>query len=107
MNDKFKALITELGVDKAFQKGMPNLNGRIIVEPSEIDLHRIKLYAKKGELHKVPKEHQDWLCYRFLPSLLTYGCYPPPPEHTLSERALDLAAEAQKLCDNLRSGINN
>lgn len=73
-------IVKSLGLSKLVGLPMPSLQGRNIVEPSEIDMHRMMAYAREGELYKVPKQHVDWICYRLMPSLMRYGCYPPPHE---------------------------
>jgi predicted metal-dependent RNase len=59
---------------------MPSLNGRVIAEPSEIEIQGMIKQVKAGELDFIGHKHMDWLCYRLLPSLFRYGVYPPPYE---------------------------
>ncbi len=59
---------------------MPSLKGRVIVEPSEIEIQRMIQLAKTGDLSLLAEKHMDWVCYRLLPSLFRYGAYPPPHE---------------------------
>lgn len=59
---------------------MPNLNGRVIAEPNEFEIQQLIPLARKGQLHSAARKHTDWFCYRLLPSLACFGCYPPPFE---------------------------
>lgn len=54
---------------------MPEWHGK---EPSEIDMQRIRKYHEDGRFNELPREHQDWVVYRLIPSCIRYGCYPPP-----------------------------
>lgn len=86
MSSVIDETIKTFGLQKLATLPMPSLNGRVIKEPSELDAQRIMKFAAQGELHKIPKEHQDWLCYRLMPSLFRYGVYPPPYEtHAANE----------------------
>jgi len=75
-----KELVQQIGLSKLQGLPMPSLTSRKIVEPSEIDLQRIMSYARDGQLCNVPDQFMDWICYRLMPSLMRYGCYPPPHE---------------------------
>lgn len=73
-------IVRTLGLTQIKGLPMPSLNGRVIHEPSEIEIQRIMACAREGELRKVSEQHMDWICYRLMPSLVRYGCYPPPHE---------------------------
>lgn len=47
-------------------------------EPNELSLKRIELRLKQGLFADLPLIEQRWVYGRLLPSLVRYGCYPPP-----------------------------
>lgn len=54
---------------------MPKYDGP---EPSELEIARIIKLMDEDRFEDVPEEHQRWLRKRLIPSLVRYGCYPPP-----------------------------
>ena len=54
---------------------MPAYSG---YEPTELALKRIELRMKQGRFADLPLIEQKWVCGRLIPSLVRYGCYPPP-----------------------------
>lgn len=73
------------------EQPMPVWNGE---EPCQLDIQRIRKYWEDGRFTELPKHHQDWVCYRLLPSLIRFKCYPPPDE--LSTKSVDNSIQA---CD--------
>jgi len=47
-------------------------------EPNELALKRIEIRMKQGRFTDLPLIEQKWVCGRLIPSLVRYGCYPPP-----------------------------
>lgn len=62
---------------------MPPYSG---IEPSEIEIERIRKYVGEGRFNELPEDLQDWVCSRLMPSLARYGTYPPPHEVQNSTR---------------------
>lgn len=58
---------------------MPAYSG---YEPNELALKRIELRMKQGRFADLPLIEQKWVCCRLIPSLVRYGCYPPPAPAT-------------------------
>ncbi len=54
---------------------MPAYSG---YEPNELALKRIEIRMKQGRFTDLPLIEQKWVCGRLIPSLVRYGCYPPP-----------------------------
>lgn len=54
---------------------MPAYSG---YEPNELALKRIEMRMKQGRFVDLPLIEQKWVCGRLIPSLVRYGCYPPP-----------------------------
>ena len=51
-------------------------------EPNELALKRIEIRMKQGRFTDLPLIEQKWVCGRLIPSLVRYGCYPPPDAET-------------------------
>ena len=56
---------------------MPHYEG---VEPSEIEIERIRKFIEEGRFDELNDDLQDWVVGRLMPSLVRYGVYPPPAE---------------------------
>lgn len=69
-----------LGLKQLDKMQMPTLHSRVIQEPSEIEIQRMMSDVKLGGLGRMDLKHEDWFCYRLMPSLMRYGTYPPPFE---------------------------
>lgn len=54
---------------------MPHYEG---IEPSELEIERIRKYIEESRFDELSDEHQNWVVGRLMPSLTRYGFYPPP-----------------------------
>lgn len=67
--------LDETTLDKLRNAPMPPYDG---YEPDELSLVRIQRYIEDERFDELPKEAQRWVCRRLMPSLMRFGCYPPP-----------------------------
>jgi len=47
-------------------------------EPDELAIVRFRKYLEEGRFDDLPQDAQHWVCGRLMPSLVRFGCYPPP-----------------------------
>lgn len=49
-------------------------------EPDELSIARIQKYIEEGRFNELPTASKKWVCSRLMPSIVRFGCYPPPDD---------------------------
>lgn len=49
-------------------------------EPDDATIAEIIKCIEEERFDELPNESKEWVCHKLMPSLMRFGCYPPPDQ---------------------------